>query len=257
MAFHYDEQTEFWPNSDVVGPMRNASFQLDEMPTGYVVRSLVPITLHQRLAQGGAWGMGTGWLIAALGLCLLPQADLARAEWLANVAGVAVLAVLAVVFLFIAGAGFESEYRVDLRAREIRKVVCSSFGRGRVVSRYAFDEIGGVFLDRKHSGSDETRLVFRHRNTATVIPLVSGRPEALLPLMTRLGRDVILRTAEVGPEQSTAPTVASDPAPAAVPTAEQAPAVAPRAVAYAARPGRPARPVRPAAPVAERSRARV
>lgn len=89
MAFHFDEKTEFWPDCDTVGPMRNTSFQLAEMPTGYVVRSLVPITLRHRLAQGGAWGLGTGCLIAALGLSLLPQDDFARALWLANIAGIA------------------------------------------------------------------------------------------------------------------------------------------------------------------------
>ncbi len=176
-----------------------APYTIEDHYWGYVVRSACPPSLGTVVFQGASWILGLVFIVAAVGLLVLPS-QLAQADLLGFRLGSAViLGGLGVFCMWFASRGSLAELQIDTAQGEVREVVRNRAGRPTVLGRYGFDVIGGVFLERAGPGrrSDlapgHAELVLRYRNTAQVLRVVSGPEAELEALRDRLGVDLVVR----------------------------------------------------------------
>jgi len=165
------------------------TYSLDETYWGYIIRANEPVAPGVTMAQWLAWLFGVSFVVAALGLWVLPQALMSGDGLGLKIGASSVMAGLAALLLWFASRGAEAELQIDTSLGEIREVMRNRAGRPTLLARYGFDSIGGVHVDR--SGS-RARLVMRYGNTAQMVPVCSGSEEDLSVLRNRLGRDVVL-----------------------------------------------------------------
>ena len=178
-----------------IGPAERLTglFEVEESYWGYTVRGtgLAPPTV--RITQTLAWAVGFAALVAAASIWFAPQVLPMDDPFLGRLGTSGLLVAFAALLLWFAGRGATAETQVDLSLAEVREVVRSTGGKPRLVVRYGFDEIGGVFLDRGHVPAGQARLVLRYRNTAQTLAVAVGPVDALTGLRDRLGRDLKVR----------------------------------------------------------------
>ena len=92
--------------------------------------------------------------------------------------------------LWFASRGSVAEVHVDTKDREIREVVPNRVGKPSIVGVYAFDAIGGVFLEVLEN-TDQLQLVLRYRDTDLHISVALGTEAQLTPLRDRVARDLL------------------------------------------------------------------
>ncbi|SFL02289.1 hypothetical protein SAMN04488004_106116 [Loktanella salsilacus] len=92
--------------------------------------------------------------------------------------------------MWFASRGTMINIEVDSMAGEVREVVRNRTGGMSVISRYGFDCVGSVFIQRPTAGT--ATLMLRYRNTARTLAVASGSESDLARLRDRMGRDLIV-----------------------------------------------------------------
>ena len=167
-------------------------FAVDETYWGYIVRSTEPVPMSVVLLQGLAWLIGIACVVATFGLWLMPT-NMTHGGIVGMKLGATVITALsAMLCLWFASRGTESEIQVDTRLGEVREVVRNRAGKATLIGRYGFDAIGGVFIDRASASVARGALVLRYRNTAQTLEVATGEMTGLAALRDRLGRDLMV-----------------------------------------------------------------
>lgn len=169
----------------------SATFTLDETYWGYIIKSCAAPNTGMKIAQTASLFIGAALLAAALGLWLIPQSMLSTDAFIMRLGASVIFTGSAVLLLWFSSRGTHSEIQIDNSLGEVREVVRNQAGKTTLLGRYGFDSIGGVFLDRQPGESDGT-LVLRYRNTAQILPVVTGGKADLEVLKDRLGRDLMV-----------------------------------------------------------------
>lgn len=169
-------------------------FAVDETYWGYIVRSTEPEQTGVFVMQSLAWLVGIGFVVASLGLWLMPASVMAGPVLGMKLGASVVTAAMAALCLWFASRGTQVEIQIDTRLGEVREVIRNKAGKASMVGRYGFDSIGGVYIDRaaKSRGLSAGNLVLRYRNTAQTLHVASGGVIGLAALRDRLGRDLMV-----------------------------------------------------------------
>jgi hypothetical protein len=189
------EMTGF-PRAGSLGTERAETdlYVIDETYWGYIVRSVEPTPLPVLLMQGIVWLFGVAFLVAAIGLWVLPSMVTHGPALGLKMGASVIMGSIAILSLWYASRGTQTEIQIDTRLGEVREVMRNRAGKASLVGRYGFDSIGGVFIDRAAPGAALTKgtLVMRYRNTAQTLHVATGGVTGLAPLRDRLGRDLML-----------------------------------------------------------------
>jgi hypothetical protein len=177
-------------NGGVVSP----SVHVSDAYWGYIIASPLADRRWAEVGQTASWIAGMAFLIAAIGLWLLPGASVASDVMAMKFGLSTVLGGIASVLIYYASRGVRTEIQVDTKLGEIREIVRNSAGRTSLISKLRFDMIGGVFLDRTNADRGETALLLRFLNTPKVMLVAVGPTEHLEQLRNRLGRDLLAVT---------------------------------------------------------------
>lgn len=173
-----------------------ALYRVDDTYWGYIIRSVETPSMSIVFAQAASWLIGIGFLVATLGLWLMPSSIFASGVLGMKFGATVVTLASAAFCLWYASRGTDSEIQVDTRLGEVREVVRNRTGRSTLLGRYGFDAIGSVFIDlggrQQRADTVEGALVLRYRNTAQTLHVATGTMGVLGPLRDRLGRDLML-----------------------------------------------------------------
>ena len=161
---------------------------------GYVIASSLADRRWAEVGQTVSWIAGMAFMIAAIGLWLLPGASVASDVVAMKFGLSTVLGGIASMLTWYASRGVRTEIQVDTKLGEIREIVRNSAGRTSLISKLRFDMIGGVFLDRTNADKGETALLLRFLNTPKVMLVAVGPTEHLEQLRNRLGRGLLAAT---------------------------------------------------------------
>jgi len=168
------------------------SHHVDEAYWGYIITKGTGPALRTVVLQSISLFLGACFAAAGLGLLLVPQAMSASTDILMRGGAAVFFGALAAYLLWFASRGAQSEIQIDTALQEVREVVRNRDGKSTLIGRYAFDSIGGVFLDRTGQRTGHAVLMLRYRNTAQTLPVATGREIELTWLKDRLGQDLML-----------------------------------------------------------------
>ncbi len=181
---------------EIPRPMATETYRVEQSNWGYTVRNLSAPDLAITLMQGLCWLLGMAFIVAILGLWIMPAAVFSGPAFGLKVGASAMLFAVAYYSMWYASRGTQVEVQIDTRAREVREIVRNRAGRPRQLARYAFTDIGSVFVDfsgvRSRKDHTQGTLVMRYRTSAQTIVIAAGTLEQLVPLRDMLGRDVML-----------------------------------------------------------------
>ena len=158
---------------------------------GYIIASPLTDRRWAEVGQTASCVAGMVFMVAAIGLWLLPGASVASDVMAMNFGLSTLLGGVASLLIWYASRGVWTEIQVYKKLGEIREIVRNSAGRTSLISKLRFDMIGGVFLDRTNSDRGETALLLRFLNTPKVMLVAVGLTEHLEHLRNRLGRDLL------------------------------------------------------------------
>lgn len=166
-------------------------YKIEETHWGYIVRATETLSHGVAIAQSISRLIGCGMLAAALGLWLLPSglfgADALFMRFFATV----VFLSMAILLLWYATRGGQSEVQIDLSRGEVREVIRNHTRKQTLLGSYGFDSVASVCLEPGLVPS-ETDLVLRYRNSGGCLVLASGREAELSLLRDRISRDVVI-----------------------------------------------------------------
>lgn len=154
---------------------------------GYVIRNEREISAGRRLLTIVSGFIAIAFALSSVALWLAPATVLSGDIIVMKAGGSSLMALLALLFAWLATEDPVVEIQVDCRRAELREVVRRAGDETRLLGRYGFEEIGGIFFDRAGPG----RLVARYRNTPHLITIAEGGGPALHRIRDRLGRDVM------------------------------------------------------------------
>ncbi len=160
---------------------------LTETWWGYVIRTERVRSSVRRLVDLAAALVAVGFALAAVVIWLAPIDDASGAAILLKGAGSSLMALLALLVSYLSRGDDVSEVQIDCNRAELRLMARPTGERLRLVGRYGFEEIGGVFIDRGAT----TRLMARYRNTPHLVTIATGPGPRLERLRDRLGRDLL------------------------------------------------------------------
>lgn len=181
------KSTLYLSNGGVVSP----SVVVSDAYWGYIIASPLADRRWAEVGQTASWVAGMAFMVAAIGLWLLPGASVASDVMAMKFGLSALLGGIASLLIWYASRGVRTEIQVDTKLSEIREIVRNSAGRTSLISKLRFDMIGGVFLDRTNADRGETALLLRFLNTPKVMLVAVGPTEHLEQLRNRLGRDLL------------------------------------------------------------------
>ena len=181
-------QTAYFDANAGVLPVTKPLTDVVETYWGYIIKSTEATPLVQRILKAGANFAGVSFIVVAAGLWVLPG-SLVDAGLVEMKLGLSFLFFgIATLFLHYAGRGTETELQVDTAAFELREVIRTRSGRVKTLSRFSFDSIGGVFIDRE---GDKGALMLRYKNSMQLIEAARGSVVEMEQLRDRLGRDLL------------------------------------------------------------------
>jgi hypothetical protein len=184
------KSTLYLSNGGVVSP----SVVVNDAYWGYIMASPLADRRWAEVGQTASWVAGMAFIVAAIGLWLLPGASGASDVMAMKFGLSTLLGGIASLLIWYASRGVRTEIQVDTKLGEIREIVRNSAGRTSLISKLRFDMIGGVFLDRTNADKGETPLLLRFLNTPKVMLDAVGPTEHLEHLRNRLGRDLLAVT---------------------------------------------------------------
>lgn len=197
--------TDFGAEVGLRGPGQEAGndlpYAIDETYWGYIIRAKQAPPSSLVLGQAMAWFAGIAFIVAAIGLWVLPL-SISNPEIVPLKLGVSVLFFgFAGMLMWFASRGTEAELQIDTSLGEVREIMRNRTGKPTLIGRYGFDAVGGVYIDRQAHARGLPMghgcLMLRYRNTAQTLPIVAGAETQLRKLRDRLGRDLMVKVRTV------------------------------------------------------------
>ena len=159
---------------------------------GYLVRDTRPEELLAQLAQASGWVIGMLLMMSAFGVWLFPSAIAMESEMFGfRMAITTALFGGGLLMLWYASRGRRAEVQVDTSLAEVREVLRHKINRANLLGRFRFEDVGGVFIDRRSAGKGHTTVVMRVGNSHRLIYVAKGGEADMITLRDRIGRDLI------------------------------------------------------------------
>lgn len=155
-----------------------------EIEVGYAIHTECRPGRDVLLMQYVSMVFGVLAIVGAGLLAIVPTAGLGSLTW----GIIVILLALATLMFDFARQRTQCEFEVDLGRRELREIGRNRSGGTRVVDRYGFDAVSGLFIDQRRG---QSALVLRLGQSERVLPVAMGTREELAPLARRLGQDVL------------------------------------------------------------------
>lgn len=172
------------------GIARTEPFEVEDVFWGYKVRSGGGAPFSVVFGQAVCFFFGVSLMTATFGVLVLPTLFFDGGAGIMRIGAATLMGAVAFYLLWFASRGTLAEVHVDTRENEIRQVVCNRSGRPTTVATYAFDEIGGIFLEADEE-SGQAELLLGYSDTSQMIAVAAGAEAQLLPLQNRLARDLL------------------------------------------------------------------
>lgn len=169
-------------SAHVVG--KSSDVLVQDMEVGYLIRTECNPGRDVLFMQHSSMVLGVISIAGAGLLAIFPTSGLGPLTW----GIVVILLALATLMFDFARQRQQCEFEVDLGRRELREMGRNRSGRMRVVARYRFDTVSGLFIDQRRG---QPALVLRLGQSERVLPVASGPREDLVPLARRLGQDLL------------------------------------------------------------------
>lgn len=169
------------------------TFQIVDHKKGYTIVGDGVKNRTLAVLQGTATFAGAIFLAAAIGLFIVPVVDGDTTGVLIRNVAAVIFASIAAYMLWFSSRGSIPEVQVDRQKAEICKAIRNKAGRATIIDRYAFESIGGVFIDRSFGGDNEAQLLLRYKNTPQTFSVACGPLDDLEALRNRIGQDLIVR----------------------------------------------------------------
>ena len=163
----------------------NSQLRLRKTNWGFAVTD-TSNRIHGNAMETGLKTMGL--LLIPLGATLVfyPGAKGDETLLMSSRLGLAIAMALVGLALYLyASRGLARELRVDPYNREVRVGSVNSKGDFRLRAKYAADEAQSFFLIRANS-PNPARLCMRAKKGGTVVKLINGTEEELIPILERL-----------------------------------------------------------------------
>ena len=175
-----------------LGSLRDAggkdSLCVNAQPWGYVIRSGTKPPFGVILGQVLAYFMGVCFVTAGFGLLLLPGFGGEAGVGPLHIGAATLLCAGAAYLLWFSSRGGLVEVQIDTTAKEIRELIQNRVGKPSVIGRYAFNDIGGVYVETG-SGAAAAQLVLGYRGNMVLV--AEGDSDELTVLRTQLSRDLM------------------------------------------------------------------
>ncbi len=169
---------------------RTSPFEVEDIFWGYKIRSGNGAPFSVMFGQAVCFFLGVCLMTATFGVLVLPTLFFDGDAGIMRAGAAALMGATAFYLLWFASRGTQTEVHVDTQQNEIREVVCNRSGKPTIVATYAFEEIGGVYLDIEEAGG-QTNLSLGYSDTSQTIAVATGTEAQLLPLRDRLARDLL------------------------------------------------------------------
>lgn len=161
---------------------------------GYIIKKDDSGRMATMVMQLGSLVSGAGLLAAGLALLFIVPELAAPADLVMRGVVSGLFFGIALFLLWFASRGTVSEIQFDLSLGEVREIVRNRTGRSSLISRFGFDSIGDVILDRTYAADGQAVLALRYRNTAQILPIFLADITTLMPLRARMQADLLSAT---------------------------------------------------------------
>ncbi len=161
---------------------RTSPFEVEDIFWGYKIRSGNGAPFSVMFGQAVCFFLGVCLMTATFGVLVLPTLFFDGDAGIMRAGAAALMGATAFYLLWFASRGTQTEVHVDTQQNEIREVVCNRSGKPTIVATYAFEEIGGVYLDIEEAGG-QTNLSLGYSDTSQTIAVATGTEAQLLPLL--------------------------------------------------------------------------
>ncbi len=178
---------------------RTSPFAVEDVFWGYKVRSGNGVPFSVMFGQALCFFFGVCLMTATLGVLVLPALFFDGGLGVMRIGAATLMGAAGFYLLWFASRGTLAEVHFDTRQKEIREVVCNRSGKPSTVATYAFEEIGGIFLEDDEA-TGQTHLLLGYLDTSQTIAVAVGTQAQLLPLRDRLARDLLGRDVMAGSE---------------------------------------------------------
>lgn len=179
-------------DSLALGGLRDAGrsnrLSVNAQPSGYVIRSGNKPPFDVILGQALAYFLGVCFVTAGFGLLLLPGFSGDAGVGPMRIGAATLFGSGAAYLLWFSSRGGLVEVQIDTTKHEIREVIQNRVGKPSVVGTYAFNDIGGVYIETG-SGAASAQLVLGYRGNMVLV--AEGEMEELTLLRTQLSRDLM------------------------------------------------------------------
>ncbi|WP_386681369.1 hypothetical protein [Loktanella sp. R86503] len=162
-------------------------FSIQEAYWGYRIIPEGAPPLRLVAMQAAAMLGGAALIAGSVALMFMSRST----DFMFMVPAILLLMALGTSLMWFASRGTMINIEVDAMAGEVREVVRNRTGGLSVISRYGFDCVGSVFIQRPAAGP--ATLMLRYRNTARTLAVASGSEADLARLRDRMGRDLIVK----------------------------------------------------------------
>lgn len=169
---------------------RTATFEVEEVFWGYKVKSGKGAPFTVMVGQAICFFFGVCLMTATFGMLVLPTLFFDGGLGFFRVGAATLMGAAGFYLLWFASRGVLPEIHFDTRENQLREVVCNRSGKPTTVATYAFEEIGGIYLEPDHE-TGQTQLLLGYLDTAQTIAVASGPEALLLPLRDRLALDLL------------------------------------------------------------------
>lgn len=169
------------------------SFRVIDSNKGYIVEGDGVKNVTMAMLQGIARIFGACFLAVAIGVLAFATIGQDIIDMTLRGGAAVISAGIAIYFLWFSSRGSHPEIQIDLKNTEVRQAIRNKTGRTSILSRFKFDEIGGVFIDRSFGGDGEALLVLRYKNTPQTMSVAQGSLSDLEALRDRIGKDLMVK----------------------------------------------------------------
>ncbi|SFS07810.1 hypothetical protein [Yoonia litorea] len=168
--------------------LRGTKLSVDAKDWGYVIRAGHTAPMDVLIGQILAFFFGVCFVTAGLGLLLLPGLFVADEAGPMRLGAAGLFGAGAAYLLWFASRGSQTEVHINLESREMTEVIGNRVGKPTLLDRFAFDDIGGVFVEAS-AGRSPAQLVVGYRGSMVLV--AEGTVEELTPLRAQLARDLM------------------------------------------------------------------
>lgn len=165
--------------------------RIDDTYWGCIIRSYAGTHSASHIIRWLSGFVGLALVFAALGFWVLPGSLLSADIMVMKFASSASLCMSGFLFLWFSSQQTRREVHIDRARGELREALRNSRGNAFMLRRYAFEDIGSVFLERSTRQKSVARLLLRYKNTSQVIVIATADEKKLTELRDRLAHDIL------------------------------------------------------------------